>query len=425
VKIFCSGIGGIGLSAYASLQRAAGHEVHGSDRGESALIADLRSQGIIISLQQDGSAVPADSDLFVYSEAIPPDHPERVCATKNGIRQISYFRALGEMSANHRVIAICGTHGKSSTTAMAAQVLVDAGIDPTIVVGTKVPFLGGRNWRVGKSNVFLLEACEYRRSFHTLHPAIAVLTTVDGDHFDAYSSIEEYREAFVDFFRLLPPDGPVIFHGSDADCAKVVTASGKQGIDADKGPLPILSVPGLHMRQNAQLVAALANVLGIPQDKAQESLLAFKGTWRRMEDRGTRSDGVTVIDDYGHHPREVMATLRALRETYPRRRIVCAFQPHTHDRTLKLYNDFLPAFRDVDVLCIAGIYAARSEADSATVDLKKFGADIARESGITVRVTADLTEAEHVLQSELLMPGDLLICMGAGDVTRLATVMLG
>lgn len=421
MKIFCSGIGGIGLSAYASLQRAAGHDVSGSDRSDSALIKTLREQGIDVALTQDGSAVPRDSDLFVYSEAIPADAPERRKAKEFGIRSISYFQGLGEISKDANVIAVCGTHGKSSTTAMAARVLIEAGKDPSVVVGTKVRELDGKNFRRGGSGLFLLEACEYRRSFHYLSPRIVLVTTVDGDHFDAYKDIAEYQQAFVDFLKRLPPDGVVIIHGSDPDARRIAEASGRRIIDADAFAPPALSTPGAHMRENARLVLALASILEIPQDKAKKSLSGFAGTWRRMEVLAER-DGVTIVDDYGHHPREIRATLAAMREAYPGRRIVCAFQPHTHDRTLKFYDDFAASFADADLVILTNVYNARSDIETATVDVPRFIRDIAKTSGVDVLDGRSLAESERIIR-ESVRAGDILVCMGAGDITSLARKM--
>lgn len=423
MRIFCSGIGGIGLSAYAALQRGAGHEVSGSDQSDSALLESLRAQGIAVSLTQDGSAVPSDCDLFVYSEAVPEDSPERVSAREGGIRSISYFQALGELSKDRFVIAVCGTHGKSSTTAMAARVLIEAGKDPTVVVGTKVRELDGRNVRCGQSDLFLLEACEYRRSFHFLKPSIVVLTNVDGDHFDAFRDVAEYQQAFVEFLTLLPPDGTVITHGSDADARRVATASGRRFVDADAYPLPHLGTPGVHMRQNAQLVLALADVLGIPQERVCASLAGFSGTWRRMEVKGER-EGITVIDDYAHHPREIRATLSAMREAYPGRRFVTVFQPHTHDRTLKLYSDFCASFRDADLVIVPNIYVARSDIETETVDVPQFARDIRQGSGVEAVDGTSLEDTARMLLNGVLKRGDVLICMGAGDVTTLAQSMV-
>ncbi len=422
MNIYCSGIGGIGLSAYAALQRAAGHVVRGSDKNDSALLDDLRRQGIDVFLNQDGSHVISDIDLFVYSEAIPEHAPERMKAKELGIEQQSYFQALGEMSKPYDVIAVCGTHGKSTTTAMAAKVFIDAELDPTVVVGTKSPDLGGRNWRKGKSNLFIVEACEYRRDFLYLFPDTVVLITIDGDHFDAYGSLEEYRQAFVDFFKLMPKNGPVILHGSDDACVAVAAASGHPAIDADALPLPYLTIPGEHMRQNARLVVALAQRYGIAEDAARKSLEEFRGTWRRMEVKGTRGDGVTVIDDYAHHPIEIQASLQGIREGYPGRRIVLVFQPHTHNRTLSMYADFLPVFGDVDLLVIPNVYAAR-EINDDTVDVARFAADIAEKSKIEARDGGGFERTLEWLR-EALKPNDVVVTMGAGDVTTLAAKIL-
>ncbi len=424
MHIFCSGIGGIGLSAYASLQKAAGHMVAGSDRSDSALLQSLREQGIEIVLTQDGSGIPADCDLLVYSEAIPVDAPERKLARERGIRSISYFQGLGEISKDFFVIAVCGTHGKSSTTAMAARVLIAAGRDPSVVVGTKVRELDGKNFRKGRSDLFLLEACEYRKSFHALSPDIVLMTNVDGDHFDAFKDMEEYHKAFADFLNILPKDGVVITHGQDADAKKIAAESGRTFIDADAFPLPQLSTPGEHMKQNARLVLALAEVLEIPQSEAIKSLSGFAGTWRRMEVKGER-DGITIVDDYAHHPKEIRATLAAMREAYPKRRIVCVFQPHTHDRTLKLYDDFLVSFKDADVVIVPAIYDARHDIETATVDVPRFVKDIAKGSDTEVMEGHTLPETEKMLRGTILKSGDVLVCMGAGDVTKLAEKMMG
>ncbi len=422
MKIFCSGIGGIGLSAYASHMNAQGHEVYGSDKNDSVLISDVRSQGVKTSLKQDGSAMPDGLDLFVYSEAIPETAPERVLATKRGVRQISYFKALGEMTAGHKLISMCGTHGKSSTTAMVSRLLVESGVDPSVVVGTKLKELKGRNWRRG-GDTWAVESCEYRRSFHFLSPKIILITNADGDHFDAYADIADYEAAFVEFFGKLPDDGVIIAHGGDAQVMRLVKQSGKKMIDADKQPLITLKTPGKHMQQNAQLVLALGELLGLDPAKSQEILSGYAGSWRRLEVKGTAGQESTIIDDYGHHPVEIKATLAAIRSGYPDRRIVCVFQPHTHDRTLKLWNDFAGSFTDADVILVTNVYDARPDKDSALADVKLLAADIAKVSGKKTIVTPSLADAEKEVRSELAQ-GDVIVTMGAGDVTKLSDTLI-
>ncbi|NOS68017.1 MAG: hypothetical protein HOO67_06705 [Candidatus Peribacteraceae bacterium] len=426
MKIYCSGIGGIGLSAYASLQLAAGHDVIGSDRSQSALLEDLRSQGITIVLDQSGAAIPDDTDLFVYSEAIPVHAPERVRAKELGITQQSYPEALGELSSGHSaVIAVCGTHGKSSTTGMATRLLMHSGRDPTVVVGTKLHELGGRNWRKGrKDGTFLLEACEYRHSFYNYHPSIILMTNCDGDHFDFYTSLEDYRAAFVTFLKKLPADGVLITHLDDPGCAAIAESSGKIVINADTHPLIPLKTPGKHMQQNAQLVLALADHLQIPPEQAQAAVSGYAGSWRRLERKGLFRDEIPVIDDYAHHPREITASLEAIIGEYPGKRIVCVFQPHTHDRTLKFYDDFTTAFRGVDTVIIPNIYEARKDIETERVDLSKFLKDIAKSSNVKCIDGKSLKETERLLKEDILKTGDVLVCMGAGDITNVATCLV-
>lgn len=425
MKIYCSGIGGIGLSAYASLRRAAGDEVMGSDRSDSALLADLRSQGITVILDQSGAGIPSGVDLFVYSEAIPPDAPERKKAAEIGIRSQSYPEALGDLSRNHSpVIAVCGTHGKSSTTGMAARLLMHSGREPTVVVGTKLKELQGRNWRTGRlGGTFLLEACEYRNSFHQYSPSVILMTNCDGDHFDFYKSMEDYHASFVAFIHRLPADGVLITHLSDPDCKAIADRVGRTVVDADTQPLIPLQTPGKHMQQNAQLVLALAEHLKIPAAQAQVAVAGYSGSWRRLELKGSFRD-IPVIDDYAHHPREIRASLEAVISRYPGHRIICAFQPHTHDRTLKLYDDFTTAFRGIDTVIIPNVYEARKDIETERVDLPRFLRDVEKGSGLTCVDGKSLQETGRLLREEILKPGDVLVCMGAGDITKLAAEMV-
>lgn len=423
MKIFCSGIGGIGLSAYASHMRERGHVVTGSDATESTLLGTLRSEGIDISLRQNGSSIPEDTDLFVYSEAIPADSPERTEASRRGIRMISYFQAIGELTSGTNLIAVCGTHGKSSTTAMACSVLVEAGMDPNIIVGTKLPLLGGRNWRRGLSNLWIVEACEYRRSFLHLNPKTILLTNADGDHFDYFKDTKDYRNAFTEFVSRLPETGTIIAHGRDEQSTAVVKKAKRKFLNADSFEMPALSVPGEHMRRNAQLVLALSDYLQIPNEIAIQALRSYAGSWRRMEVRGTIR-GITIIDDYAHHPLEIRATLAAMKAAYPQRRIIAVFQPHTHSRTLKLWNDFARAFGDADAVMLMDVYGARAEKDTEKADTASLAADISQYSGRNCTVLGTIENAARFLCSDASESGDVIVIMGAGDSTRLTDSLI-
>lgn len=405
------------------MQNASGNTVLGSDNTCSDITRELTENGIIVTTKQDGSAISEDADLFVYSEAIPEDAPERQRATELNIKQQSYFQALGDLSRDHTVIAVCGTHGKSSTTGMAAKMLIDAGADPTVVVGTRVPDMQNRNWRKGQGDLFLLEACEYRRSFHFLSPNIVLMTNVDGDHFDAFSNLEEYQQAFKDFLNLLPEDGVVITHSSDNDCRRVAKAGGRRVINADAFPLPKLSVPGMHMQKNAQLVLALADELGMESKNALSSLLGYRGSARRFEYKGDWK-GISVYDDYAHHPVEIRATLAAVKEVEPAKRIVCVFQPHMHDRTIRMYDDFVSAFSDADIVIVPNIYDARPDMETDRIDVEKFARDVAEQSRVEAMNGSSLQQTESLLKETILQDGDVLLVMGAGDITMLAQSMV-
>lgn len=421
MKIFCSGIGGIGLSAYAGHMKARGHDVTGSDRAPSIITDDIKKLGIAVSFTQDGSAIPADCDLLVYSEAIPESSRERTFAREQKIRQISYFQAVGELSKGNTVICIAGTHGKSSTTAMTAKVLIDAGLDPNVIVGTRMKDMGNTNWRASTSDLWVIEACEYRRSFHYLQPSIIVLTNVDGDHFDAYKNIADYRKAFVEFAELLPSTGTMILHAHDADAVKIADEAQKAFIDADELKTVELSVPGKHMRSNASLALAVARKFGVQEEIARKSLRGFSGTWRRMDIKGRTDEGALVIDDYGHHPVEVTATLSAIREEYPQKRIICVFQPHTHDRTLKLWEEFCISFSSADLVFVTDVYDARPDRDSVSVDVYAFVSAIEKGSNVRTLDGHSLSDAEHLIHDQKLSENDVIVTMGAGDITSLST----
>ena len=424
MKLYCSGIGGIGLSAYASYQKASGHEVSGSDLEESSIISNLRSHDISVSFNQDGNAVPDDTDLFVYTLALPDAHPELMKAKEFGITQKTYFQALGDLirESGKTCIAVCGTHGKSSTTAMTAKVLVDSGLDPSVILGTKTNDLGGKNWRKGTGDYFLVEACEYRRSFLNILPDIVLMTNVTGDHFDAFDGIADYHDAFREFLSNLKSKGTLITHMSDPECSKIAGKSNANIIDADTFRLPNLNVPGVHMQKNAQLVLALAGSLMLKN--AESFLEKYHGCWRRTELKGKTTQGALLIDDYGHHPNEIKKTLDGIKEAYPDRRLVCVFQPHTHDRTIKLYNQFLEAFKSADLVIIPNIYEARSDRDRKKVDVDKFVGDVKIGSSVEVINGHSLENTVDLLKSGILKKNDLLVTMGAGDVTKIGDELL-
>ncbi|MEQ1849102.1 MAG: cyanophycin synthetase [Candidatus Peribacteraceae bacterium] len=422
MKVYCSGIGGIGLSAYAAHMKMRGHTVMGSDKQATEITDDLSTIGIDVFYTQDGTTLPNGVDLFVYSEAIPVDAPERRIAAERGVRSISYFQAVGELSKDGKVVCIAGSHGKSSTTAMIAKVAIDANLNPNVVLGTKMPDMNNRNWRVSDSDLWIVEACEYRRSFLHLHPASIVLTTLDIDHFDAYANQEDYDSAFIEFLHRLPTGEAVIGHGTDPAVLQLVHQAGKELVDADRLDQPTLSIPGNHMRENARLALAWAKKYGIDDAAALASLGSFSGTWRRMQIVGTVANDVTVIDDYAHHPLEIASTLQAIKEQFPGRRLVCVFQPHMHNRTLILWDQFARAFHDANVVMISDIYDARPDADAEKADAASLAESIRTESKTSARATGSLSETEKAVRAEL-RKGDVVVVMGAGSITKIAKAL--
>jgi UDP-N-acetylmuramate--alanine ligase len=425
MKIFCIGIGGIGVSAYAYLQQANGHTIVGSDATKSQITEEIHKQGITVYTEHTTNNIDTFYDLVVYSAAVPQTNPERMQATALGIRQLSYFEAVGELINDTYVIAICGTHGKSSTTAMIAQVLTEANKDPTVIVGTKVPFLQGTNWRKGSSGITVIEACEFNRSFLHIRPNVILLLNADGDHFDTYKNQAAYEAVFTEFIQLLPSDGILITHMDDATCERIAVHSGKNVLNADVYPLPHLQIPGLHMQKNAQVVVALEQVLpALPIVDIQASLLRYSGCWRRLEYKGTTMHSIPVIDDYGHHPVEITANIEAMRQAYPLQRLVLVFQPHTHQRTIDLYTDFTTCFSQADVVCIVNTYDVRRSNNAPIILEAEFCKDIERCSHVQTLCTGSLEETATMLRTQLLQPNDVLICMGAGNITNLAAEMV-
>ena len=347
-KIFFVGIAGIGMSALARFFKAKGFEVLGSDSQESALCLELQAEGINVKIGH--GEVPKDVDLLIYSEAVPQDNIELERARDLEIPTLTYFEALGKVAESFHLVAIAGTHGKSTTTSMLGLILTAAGFDPTVIVGTKVKEFGNKNIRVGESDLMLVEACEYRRNFLHLKPDLLGILNVEMDHLDYFKSYEDYEKAFHQF----------------ADQSREVVWP--EDVSEYEGEL---TVPGEHNLLNAAMAANLARKLQVPEQIIASALKEFSGVWRRFEYCGT-SCGALVYDDYAHHPTEIMATLQAAREKHPEARIVAVFQPHQYSRTAALFDDFAESFEDADEVIIADIYEARdTDEDKAAVSAEK------------------------------------------------------
>jgi len=434
MKIHFIGIGGIGVSALAQFYLANGHQISGSDLAVSEITESMARLGINIVIGQKAENIKAGLDLVVYSPAVKPDNPEYAHATKLGIAIKSYPEALGELTRQYKTIAISGSHGKSTTTAMTALVLIKAGIDPTVIVGTKLKEFsapagsasggGGTNFRAGKSNYLVIEACEYDGSFLNYNSHIAVITNIDKEHLDYFKTFKNVILEFKKFIAKLPADGFLVFNSDDLNLKKISRGKfsavkyflrQKESAKLKK----ILKVPGAHNISNALATLSVARILGIKDSITFKALSEFKGSWRRFEI--VKEKPFTVISDYGHHPTEVTATLKAVREKYGKKNIWCIFQPHQHQRTFYLFKDFVKLFRNIkiDNIIITDIYdvAGREEKNiNMKVDSQMLVKKIARKN---VRYLA-MNEAEKYVK-ENIKKGEVLVIMGAGDVYKIAS----
>ncbi|HHX66107.1 MAG TPA: UDP-N-acetylmuramate--L-alanine ligase, partial [Chloroflexi bacterium] len=386
------GIGGIGLSAIARVLSAWGHEVTGSDLVASAATRALNDLGIRTYVGHAAKQVKG-AGMVVISSAVPENNPEIQAAREWGIPVVKRQDLLGRMMAGRRGVAVAGTHGKTTTSAMIAHMLEQAMLSPTFIVGGIVGGLN-TNARAGNGAHFVIEADEYDRMFHGLNPQIAVVTNVEMDHPDCYRDIDDMREAYAEFLDRVPADGyivacsdsphlvgllsgrapRVVTYGTGEGAAfrvSGVRANARGGIDFNittaAGPWGgySLSVPGVHNALNATAALISAELCGLDRFLASRHLRVYGGVLRRFELKGERS-GVTVVDDYAHHPTEVRATLAAARQRYPERRIWAVFQPHTYSRASALLGDLATCFEGADRVLVTDIYAARSR-ESATI----------------------------------------------------------
>ncbi|OHA84216.1 MAG: hypothetical protein A2937_01745 [Candidatus Yonathbacteria bacterium RIFCSPLOWO2_01_FULL_47_33b] len=418
------GIGGIGVSAIARMMLERGVLVSGSDRAPSLVTEKLTALGAKIFFGHDAAHLPEKLDLVVYSPAVPDENPELHTARERGVSTYSYPEALGMISRGMRTVAVAGTHGKTTTTAMIAEVLVGAEKSPTVIVGSLLKKTGS-NFIAGTSDFFVVEACEYKRSFINLSPEILVITNIDNDHLDYYGSIDGIQQAFAEMVMKVPASGAVVCDPSDSRVAPVLKNAVAQIVDYTKENLSIqLAVSGEHNIRNARAALAVSRLLGVEEAEAVNLLAKFEGTWRRMENKGTTTSGALVYDDYAHHPTEIKATLQGFRAKYPEGRIRVVFQPHLYSRTKLLLNDFAQSFSDANEVIVAPIYAAR-EASDPTITAEILAQRIVDEQkipGLRVWAMLDFLAIETYLR-DTAEKGDIVITMGAGDIFKIGEAL--
>jgi UDP-N-acetylmuramate--alanine ligase len=444
------------MSGLAKILVDAGAIVTGSEPKPSHTTFQLMSHGATIAHQQDGALLSSATDLVVRTAAVKDDNPEYRRAVELGLRTMKYAQLLGAVMGERRGVAIAGTHGKSTTTGMTALILTRLGLEPSWVVGGTVPQLGGVGSSSGAGSAFVAEACEYDRSFHNLRPTVAVITNVDADHLDVYGDLDSIIESFRHFASLVPAHGRIITLAGDDTVARALRraetpmdligfSGATGGLDVlpqrrvwsirelpAEGGLPRasvavgglgefllrLSVPGRHNLLNATMAVAAAVAVGADPQKAFQAVSEFTGVDRRMQVLGVFA-GATVVDDYGHHPTEIRATLDALRQRYQPRKLWCVFQPHQASRTRLLFDEFAAAFTDADCVLLPEIYYVRdSEEDRRAVSSDGL-AEAIRRNGVSARHLRTFEDCEQALRAGL-SEGDLVVTMGAGPVCEIA-----
>lgn len=408
------------MSALAQYFMSQGAEVTGSDREASPVTELLEKKGVKVIIGQKAENIPTDAETVVYSDSVPEDNSERSRARELGIPQFSYFEMLGKVSEGKKTVAVAGTHGKTTTTGMLAKILKDAGASPTAVVGSIVKDFGS-NYLSGTSDIFVVEACEYKDHLLELSPRILVLTNVEWDHTDYFPSLSALQETFKKAIERVPTGGFIITNPSDKNIAPLLTDAKAKIVDYTKEPTHTLRLPGEFNIMNARAAAAAARaVLPTVSDSVINiSLASFQGTWRRFEYKGKTTNGADVYDDYAHHPTAVKETLKALRAK-TKGKIIVAFHPHLYSRTRDLLDEFADAFSDADKVFIAPIYPAR-EVDDGSIS-SEILAERINQNGTNARA-ATFAEIEHALRTEPL-EGDTIMTMGAGDIYKVADALV-
>ncbi|MHC4269080.1 MAG: UDP-N-acetylmuramate--L-alanine ligase [Planctomycetota bacterium] len=481
--VYFIGIGGAGMSAIAKILINEGYVVSGSDMEPSSVIYELGELGVRINTKQDGEGLSPDTNLVIASAAINENNPDLVKAKTLGLRIVKYSEFLGSLMKKKCGIAVSGTHGKTTTTAMISTILKKTGHEPTFVIGGNVSEIGG-NSNVGKGSYFIAEACEYDRTFLNLAPQIGVITNIEEDHLDYYKDIDGITNAFAAFASLIPKDGLLIINNDDKNIKKaiedaqckiesysIVKASeifdnvdsvqkvsdlrtfsvGRKRDNGSYGRISFkfdakwlavahysdkevnhfsvfmegvffgdfyLKTPGLHNVSNALAAISVCNYIGLNGENVKKALASFNGVSRRFQTISSKN-GITIIDDFAHHPTEIKTTLETARSIYPSQRIWCVFQPHQHNRTKLLLKEFAMALTLADKVIIADIYAARdSEIEIASVsslDLKRELVGI----GGDVECIKDISEIVNTLHLSVKRD-DIVMILGAGDIWRVA-----
>ncbi len=446
------GLGGIHVSALAKLVLSLGISVSGSDLAENELTEELRAKGVDVRIGHAAEHVPAKAEVVVFSSAAQKTNPERIEGERRHLPSFDSHQFLGLLGESMKQVVIAGTHGKSTTTAMMGVLFKQLGLKPTVVVGTRVPQLAEGNLEIGSSDWLIAEGDEFDHHFLAYRPTVLVINNIEADHFDIYPSLEDMRNAYRKLLRQMRAKGVLVVNGDDAQINLVLKDEQRyldeqaiqvmrvgEGDESDiqmlsrrveaeiqtihleltgprRGVKLMLGVPGEMNARNAIMCYAVSHALELSSQEAANALCSFRGIWRRLERIGEKN-GVLVFSDYGHHPTAVAKTLKAVKEFCPNRRIVLCFQPHHRNRTKHLFQEFVTCFGLADVLVLVEIYdvKGRDQAEDETVSSRDLIAAMDR----PVVYAATPADALDQLRG-LLVPGDVLLIMGAGDIYKIA-----
>jgi len=431
MNIHLIGIGGIGVSALAQYYLSNGHKISGSDLVSSETTELLKKKGIKINIgKHKVKNLSKNTDLVIYSPAVQKNNPELKIAKKNKIKCQSYPEAVGDLTKKYFTIAISGTHGKSTTTAMTALILIKAGLDPTVILGTKLKEFGNSNFRKGKSKYLIIEADEWKASFLNYFPKIIALTNIEKEHLDYYKDINHILRTYQEYISHLPEKGILVINGKDKNISQLKKlklkikdySSNQKQIKKLKR---ILKVPGEHNVLNALTSLTIAQSLKIPDKISLKALSEYRGAWRRFEEKSLKIKNLKfkIISDYAHHPTEVNATLKAVRERFPNKKIWCVFQPHQYQRTFYLFKDFVKTFKqaidksNINKIIITDIYdvAGREKGNiKKKINSEKLVKEINKSSAIYLPKQKIINYLKKNVKGK-----EIIIIMGAGDIYKI------
>ncbi len=431
------GVGGIGMSALARYFLSQNWVVSGSDAAAGVITQSLIKDGLRVKIGHKKGYVPADAELVVTSQAIGRENPEVREALRRGLRVLTYPEAIGELTRRYKTIAIAGSHGKSTTTALSALTLAKGGFDPTVIVGTNLKEFGGNNFRAGKSELLVLEADEFGRAFHHYSPFVAIVTNIDREHLDVYKNIAAVKKAFLRFLENTVDGGALILNHDDKNLyslkKEITTLAKKKHLIVvwyslkDRSTAKIektLKIFGEHNISNATAVYQLGRLFSISEKDIFAALGSYGGAWRRMEYRGTTKikgmkEPALVYDDYAHHPTEIKATLAAFKKQFPKRPLICVFQPHQGKRLKLLFKEFTTAFAVADVVILVPLYKVRERGEELVRESSDLAAAIKKHAPRKqVIYLEDPRKLQAVLNDLLIPRSPLVVMMGAGDIVN-------